>query len=173
MEGVMKFASFLLTILLTAAASGQTARDYYNELNRTNGLEGLSNEYVCFKDDATDGIFFTISKGNDIRRDLLLLNAGEKKMKTSDIDKFANTLVVTNYTKGVAGDLDVMDKDTNRTGVSTETFVDRGTVNKAAVALRFTINWKTLRFKRSVSVAGKVGDYAVYGRCEDRTVPNK
>ena len=105
--------------------------------------------------------------------DLLLLNADAKKMKTSDINKFANTLVVTNYTKGVAGDLDVMDKDTDRTGVSTETFVDRGTVNKTAMALRFTINWKTLRFKRSVTVAGKVGDYAVYGKCEDRTVPNK
>ncbi len=102
----MKFASFLLTILLlTGVASGQTARDYYNELNRTNGLEGLSDEYVCFKDDATDDIFFTISKGNDIKRGLLLLNADQKKMKTSDINKFANTLVVTNYTKGVAGAL--------------------------------------------------------------------
>jgi hypothetical protein len=100
----------------------------------------------------------------------LLLNADTKKMKTSDIKKFANTLVVTNYTKGVAGDLDVMDKDTDRTGVSTETFVDRGTVNGMAMALRFTINWKTLRFKRSVTVAGKVVDYAVYGKCEDRTV---
>ena len=169
----MKSASFLLVILLTGMASAQTARDYYTELNRTNGLEGLSNEYVCFKDDVTDDIFFTISKGNDVKRGLLLLNADEKKMKTSDINKFANTLVVTNYTKGVAGDLDVMDKDTERTGVSTETFVDRGTVNKTAMALRFTINWKTLRFKRSVTVAGKVGDYAVYGKCEDRTVPNK
>jgi hypothetical protein len=166
----MKTCVILFVILAAGAASGQTARDYYNELNRTNGLEGLSKEYVCFKDDATDDIFFTISKGNDIKRDLLLLNADTKKMKTSDINKFANTLVVTNYTKGVAGDLDIMDKDTDRTGVSTETFVDRGTVNKMAMALRFTINWKTLRFKRSVTVAGKVGDYAVYGKCEDRTV---
>lgn len=166
----MKLASFLFVILAAGAALGQTARDYFNELNRINGLEGLSNEYVCFKDDATDDIFFTISKGNDIKRDLLLLNADIKKMKTSDINKFANTLVVTNYTKGVAGDLDVMDKDTDRAGVSTETFVDRGTVNGMAMALRFTINWKTLRFKRSVTVAGKVGDNAVYGKCEDRTV---
>lgn len=169
----MKFASFLLAILLTSVASAQTARDYYNELNRTNALEGLSNEYVCFKDDATDDIFFTISKGNDVKQGLLLLNADQKKMKTSDINKFANTLVVTNYTKGVAGDLDLMEKDTDRTGVSTETFVDRGTVNKTTMALRFTINWKTLRFKRSVTVAGKVGDYAVYGKCEDRSVPAK
>jgi hypothetical protein len=100
----------------------------------------------------------------------LLLNAAEKKMKTSDINKFANTLVVTNYTKGVAGDLDIMDKDTGHTGISTETFVDRGIVNKTAMALRFTINWKTLRFKRAVSVAGKVREYAVYGKCEDRRV---
>jgi hypothetical protein len=169
----MKVASFLLATLLTGLASAQTARDYYNELNRTNGLEGLSNEYVCFKDEATDDVFFTISKGNDIKQSLLLMNADAKKMKTADINKFTNTLVVTNYTKGVAGDLDVMDKDTDRTAVSTETFVDRGTVNKTAMALRFTINWKTLRFKRSVTVAGKVGDYAVYGKCEDRTVPNK
>ena len=166
----MKFASLLLASLLTGVASGQTARDYYNELNRSNGLEGLSNEYVCFKDDATDDIFFTISKGDDIKRGLLLLNADAKKMKTSDINKFANTLVATNYTKGVAGDLDLMDKDTDHTGVSTETFVDRGTVNKTAMTLRFTINWKTLRFKRSVNVAGKAGDYSVYGKCEDRTV---
>lgn len=166
----MKLASFLFVILAAGAVSGQTARDYYNELNRTNGLEGLSNEYVCFKDDAADDIFFTISKGNDIKRDLLLLNADTRKMKTADINKFANTLVVTNYTKGVAGDLDVMDKDTDRTGVSTETFVERGTLNNVDMALRFTINWKTLRFKRSVTVAGKVRDYAVYGKCEDRTV---
>jgi len=166
----MKLGSFLFVILAAGTALGQTARDYYNELNRINGLEGLSNEYVCFKDDATDDTFFTISKGNDIRRHLLLLNADTKKMKTSDINKFANTLVVTNYTKGVAGDLDLMDQDTDRTGVSTETFVDRGTLNEMAMVLRFTINWKTLRFKRSVTVAGKVADYAVYGKCEDRTV---
>ncbi len=169
----MKFASFLLATLLTGLVLAQTARDYYNELNRTNGLEGLSNEYVCFKDDATDDIFFTISKGNDIKQSLLLMNADAKKMKTSDINKFANTLVVTNYTKGVASDLDVMDKETNHSGVSTETFVDRGTVNGTAMALHFTINWKTLRFRRSVTVAGKVGDYAVYGKCEDRTVSSK
>jgi hypothetical protein len=169
----MKVASFLLATLLTGLASAQTARDYYNELNRTNGLEGLSNEYVCFKDEATDDVFFTISKGNDIKQGLLLMNADAKKMKTSDINKFTNTLVMTNYTKGVAGDLDVMEKDTEHTGVSTETFVDRGTVNKTAMALRFTINWKTLRFRRSVTVAGKVGDYAVYGKCEDRTVSSK
>jgi hypothetical protein len=121
----------------------------------------------------TDDIFFTISKGNDVKRDLLLMNADAKKMKTSDINKFTNTLVVSNYTKGVASDLDVMEKDTERTGISTETFVDRGTMNKTAMALRFTINWKTLRFKRSATIAGKVGDYAVYGKCEDRTVSSK
>ena len=81
----MKVASFLLATLLTGLASAQTARDYYNELNRTNGLEGLSNEYVCFKDEATDDVFFTISKGNDIKQGLLLMNADAKKMKTSDI----------------------------------------------------------------------------------------
>ncbi len=168
----MRKAFIALTLLLTVSAFGQepTARDYYNQLVKANGVEGFTNSYVCFRDEPNDQ-FLTFSKTEDIAK----LFPWEKFAKDSTPQKAREAkaqfekpaLMMLGYKKGVqVGEPYFLDKDGEAWMMPM----------KENMRIRFTINWKTLRYRWAIETKTKVNPYWTiaadhFGQCEDRTIP--
>ena len=157
----------IIAVLYTVTAGmAQTARDYYNELYKTGGLDRMADEYVCFDDQTSLQTFFIFAESK-VLRDFLIANGGFAKLPSkyrAELNKdFLNFRF---YDKGVAQpDEEFFDKDG-------DSWIEKGLfINKATpMRIRFTIQWQTLRYKRSVEILNS--DYTLryersrYGRCE-------
>ena len=158
-----KFAVILVVTFAAMTAAGQTAHDYYNDLVKKGGLEGFTNEFVCFKDDQSD-TFFTFSKSEDLKRDMK--DSGQ--FPDSVTKRFnGHFLLMLGYNKGIAQrSPEVLDKDPDSVS---DSYTDDLLVHKQRIRLRFTINWKTLRFKRSIEKPDGEEVFRLFGTCIDRT----
>jgi hypothetical protein len=164
-----------LALFLSLSASSQsqkTARDYYNELDKARGLEGFSNEYVCFRDDRNDEQFLTFSKTQDIAKTYPWESfpANQRAAAKAEFEKPG--LLMLGYKMGIQnGEPVVFDKD--KDDVRGNSWVMLTKIK--GMRIHFTINWRTLRYRWSVEEQ-KYGVWAVvekadtFGQCEDRTV---
>jgi hypothetical protein len=165
----------LALVLSPLSASSQlqkTARDYYNELVKADGLEGFSNEYVCFRDDPNDDKFFTFSKTQDIAKTYPWEKFPADKRAAAKAVFDRPSLLMLGYKKGIqVGEGYLLDKD-DALGNS---FVS--TADEKGIRIHFSINWKTMRYRWSIEIK-QDGMWAVapvengdtFGKCEDRTV---
>jgi hypothetical protein len=147
----------------------KTARDYYNELDKAHGLEGFSNEYVCFRDDPNDEQFLTFSKTQNIAKLYPWENFPAKDRAAAKAAFEKPGLLMLGYKKGIQnGDPVVFDKD----GIAGNSWVMLTKIK--GMRIHFTINWQTLRYRWSVEEQ-RSGAWAVvenadtFGQCEDRT----
>jgi hypothetical protein len=162
-----------LSLVLSLSASSQsqkTARDYYNELDKAHGLEGFSNEYVCFRDDPNDEQFLTFSKTQDIAKTYPWgdFPANQRAAAKAQFEKPG--LLMLGYKKGIQlGDPVVLDKDDVRDNSWVMLTKVKG------MRIHFTINWQTLRYRWSIEEQ-KYGAWTVvekadtFGQCEGRTL---
>jgi hypothetical protein len=157
-------------LCLSGACMAQTARTYFDELYAAHGLDSRADDYVCFADDQSNPNFFTF-----LRSDHLTIQQRDLAKTSPQVQaQFRKGfLLVRGYAKGVVlGGEDVYLKDGESwTG-------EKGKIGHAGfVQVALTINWNTLRYRRTVKEFGPDGTYrtevAQYGKCENvpRDVP--
>ena len=153
-----------------------TARDYFNDLIASDGLDRITKSHACFQDDPKADSFFLIGESKYIR-DHTVANGTSSKLPaaTQELMK-RDFLMVQGYPKGIPwrGE-EFLERDAD-SWVSDQHMLDENT----PVRIRFSINWQTLRYKYSVELLNMDSTYrpevSSSGLCEElpaATQPNQ
>ena len=167
----MKIALIIAVLLAIPAAYPQTApltaRDYYNELYKVGGLDRGADAYVCFYEDEKNPNFFIFGFSKDLREYIIAQGGFSKLTKAQQDFLKKDFLMVRGYTKGIPfADQSYYQKD-GESWVS-----DDRSMGKDGNYLRgrITINWQTLRFKKSIETfhadSTFIGELPNFGKCE-------
>jgi len=57
--------------------------------------------------------------------------------------------------------------------ITIDSYVEKIVIDKVPLTLRFSVNMKTLRFKRSMERSNGVEVFQLFGTCTDRTIGNQ
>jgi hypothetical protein len=177
MKRILRFKSLLLAVLLSILLpvhaqnrSSLTARDYFNELVASGGLDHMAKGHACFQDDPKADSFFILWESKYLRDFMLSADAFSKLPKTTQELMKKDFLMVRGYPKGIPwrGE-EFLEKDEG-SWVSDQHMLDELT----PIRIRFNVNWQTLRYKYSVEVLNMDSTYrsevASFGRCEELPV---
>jgi hypothetical protein len=171
---ILRINSLLLAVLLAFLLplraqdrAGLTARDYYNELHATGGLEHAEGTHVCFQDDPTVDSFFVLKESKNLRDYMLADGTFSKLSKATQEYMKKDFLMVRGYAKGIPwrGE-EYLEKD-EESWISDQRMLDERT----PIRIRFTINWQTLRYKYAVEILNMDSSFraetASFGHCEE------
>jgi hypothetical protein len=177
MSRIVRFNSFLFAILfllfLPLHAKNQeplTARDYFNELVASGGIDRMTKSHACFQDDAKAENFFLIGESKSFRDYSLANGTFSKLPKPTQELMSKDFLMVRGYLKGIPwrGE-EFLDKDQD-SWISDQRMLDENT----PIRIRFSMNWQTLRYKYTVEVLNMDSTYrsevASSGQCEELPV---
>jgi len=158
-----------ICLILSVAAFGQSARQYYNELYKAGGLDRFADGHVCFDDDDKLQTFFIFGESKHIREFMMADGSFGKMIKDLQEKLKKDFLIVRGYDKGVAvGEEDFYSQD-GSSWVG-DIFV-LSKQPKTLGRMRLSITSETLRYKRSVEILNPdtsfSGQYARYGKCEE------
>ena len=157
-----------MLLFSSLVAFGQKSdRDYYNELVKADGLDGMTNYYVCFQDKPSEN-FMTFSKSEDLKR-LLAANKFPSKIVQG---LSGHWIALMGYTKGVQWPSPTfLDQETIVGDPKFSSYTAQIEIKGTPAILRFNINWKTLRYVYEVldRKRNRISDAASFGKCEDRT----
>lgn len=155
----------IAALFVASTGVAQSVHDYYNELYKAGGLDRMADMYVCF-DDQPDLQTFFIFGESKILREFLIANGEFAKMpKKYQAELNKDYLIFRGYDKGVAlSREEFFDKDG-------DSWVENGLFNKTTpIRIRFTIQWQTMRYRRSVEILNPNltlrSEVSRYGRCE-------
>jgi hypothetical protein len=162
----MNIATMVLLLVASTPVFAQSSRDYFNEIYKAGSLDRMADEYVCFDDDPQLKTFFIFGKSETLKQFLVANGEFSKFPKKQQDEVNRGFLTTRGYDTGVAlssEEIYVKQGDTWAT--------DPGTVSGAKMRLRLSIEWSTLRYKRSVEILNpngtlKSSPYSRYGRCE-------
>jgi|SRR5579864_2382396 len=170
----VRFNCFLFSIafllLLPLHAKNQdplTARDYFNELIASGGIDHMTKSHACFQDDPKADSFFLIGESRYLRETSLANGTFNKLPKDTQDLINKDFLMVRGYPKGVAwrGE-EFLEKDED-SWVSDQRMLNDST----PIRIRFNVNWQTLRYKYTVEVFNMDSTYrsevASSGQCEE------
>jgi hypothetical protein len=165
MMTIMRWAIFV-AIISACLGFSQPARDYYKELYAAGGLDQILSDRVCFDDQPELDTFFIFTESRVIREVMMADGSFSKAPKGLQAELKKDLLLFRGYDKGVPLAPEDPFRPDNGSWVS-NTFK----LQKAASGrVRFTINWETLRYKRTVEVLNPDGTVnsviSRYGRCE-------
>ena len=166
----MRILLALGLLLLMPQSQLQTARDYYNEIYKVGGLDNFADGEVCFDDDPKLDTFFIFGQSKHMREFMQLDGTFAKLSKPMQAKLKKDFLIVRGYNKGIAFDNnDFYDKDGASWLDEATGFIDKAKTRQ--MRIRLTINWETLRYKRSVEILDQdskfLSEVAHFGRCED------
>jgi hypothetical protein len=143
-----------------------TARDYFNELIASGGIDRMTKSHACFQDDAKADNFFLIGESKAFRDYSVANGTFSKLPKATQELMRKDFLMVRGYLKGVPwrGE-EFLDKEED-SWVSDQRMLDENT----PIRVRFNVNWQTLRYKYTVEVLNMDSTYrsevASSGQCE-------
>ena len=162
----MKGRALFAAVLVISPGFAQTAREYYNELYAAGGLDRMVDEYVCFFEKPELKNFFLFGENKLLREHMIENGTFEKLSKEQQAEMKKDILMFRGYNKGVPlANEDYFHAD-GGSWVSDTAPLDKNT----SMRVRFSISWKTLRFKRSVELLEPdgtfKGDVPAYGKCE-------
>jgi hypothetical protein len=160
----------LLSFLIPVHAqnhAGLTARDYYEEIYASGGLDEMAGGHACFQDDPKVNSFFILRESKNLR-DSMLANGtfGKLPKATQELMK-KDLLMVRGYAEGIPwkGE-EFLEKD-EESWISDQRMLD----DRTPIRIRFNINWQTLRYKYAVEVLNMDSTYrnevASFGICEE------
>lgn len=167
----------LIAALLCGSAStfAQSARDYYNEIYKAGGLDRMADGYVCFDDDPKLETFFIFAKSETLRQFLIMTGDFKKMSKAQQAELNRGFLLTRLYDKGVP-----ISREQRYQSDGGSWAGEPGIADGTRVRLRLSIEWTTLRYKRSVEFLNaddtvKSVPLSRYGRCQDvsTNVPQK
>jgi hypothetical protein len=174
MNRIVRFNSLLFAVLfsllLPLHARNQeplTARDYFNELMASGGIDRMTKSHACFQDDPKADSFFLIGESKSLR-DYTLANGTFSKLPkaTQELMK-KDFLMVRGYPKGIPWKAEEFLERDEATWVSDQHMLDENT----PVRIRLNVNWQTLRYKYSVELLNMDSTYrsevASSGKCEE------
>jgi hypothetical protein len=169
-----RFNGFMFSVvflfLLPVQAKNQdplTARDYYNELVVSGGIDHITKSHACFQDDPKADGFFLIGESKYLR-DYSLANGTFNKLpkETQDLIN-KDFLMVRGYPKGVPWRGEEFLEREQDSWVSDQRMLNDTT----PIRIRFNVNWQTLRYKYTVEVFNLDSTYrtevASSGQCEE------
>lgn len=163
----MTLALVLVMLFGSVFAFGQSARDYYNEIYKAGGLDRMADGYACFDDDLTLETFFIVGRSEALKQ--FLIGAGEFKTmpRAAQAELNRGFLTMRGYDTGVA----LSREETYWTDGSSFATAP-GTISGMKMRIRLSIEWATLRYKRSVEFLNPNGTlksvpFTHYGRCEE------
>jgi hypothetical protein len=161
----MRFIIFLLVLLSQAAP--RTAREYFDELYKVGGLDRMAAGEVCFDEDAASENFFVFAQSKYMREFMKADGTFEKLSKKTQTQLNKDFLIVRGYAKGIPFKDEEYYNQDGSTWLSAVYDLDP----KNSMRIRFTINWQTLRYKKSVEMLDHDLHYkseiAKFGKCED------
>jgi len=156
-------------LFLLPQTQPQTVRDYYNEIYKAGGLDRMADGEVCFDDDPKLDTFFIFGQSKHMREFMLMDGTFAKLSKPMQAQLKKDFLIVRGYNKGIAFDNNEFYEKDGASWISETGPLDKAGTKK--IRVRLTINWETLRFKRSVEILDHdskyVSEVARFGRCED------
>jgi hypothetical protein len=160
--------SIFLAGILAAQATPRTAREYYNEIYAAGGLDRMADEYVCFDEDTTLEYFFIFAKSGDMRDVMIWDGTFEKLSKKMQTElKQKEWLSVHGYAKGIPFNGEEFYQKDGGSWLSGVYDLDP----KNSTRSRLTINWATLRYKRSVELLDHQlhfkSELSRFGKCEE------
>jgi len=174
MNRILGFKSLLFAVVLSLILplhaqnrANLTARDYFNELIASGGLDGISKSHVCFQDDPKADGFFLFGESQYVRDRMLANGTFSKLPKASQELMKKDFLMVRGYPKGIpwTGE-EFLEKD-EASWVSDPRLLD----NNTPVRIRFSVNSQTLRYKYAVELLNDDSTYrsevASFGQCEE------
>ena len=151
----------LTTSLAAVGESANNARDYYQELYKVGGLDLMTDEYVCFLDDASLPNFFTFTKSETLKNFVTALDT-PKPLQKQLFAQGKPFLLVLVYSKGIPNKREIYDQENGR---YTESVKREGQQQTWTIQLR--VNWHTLRFSKAVFVRGQpIATAERSGKCE-------
>lgn len=158
----------LVAVLLFGSVStfAQSARDYYNEIYKAGGLDRMSDGYACFDDDPKLETFFIFGKSETLKQFLISTGEFKKMSKAQQADLNRGFLNTRGYDKGVP-----LSGEEIYWADGTSWASEPGIINGTKMRVRISIEWTTLRYKRSLEFLNGNGTLkgvpvSRYGRCE-------
>lgn len=162
----MKIALALVLLFGSASMFAQSARDYYNEIYKAGGLDRMADGYVCFDDDPELDTFFIFGKSETLKQFLISTGEFKKMSKTQQAELNRGFLNTRGYDKGVP-----LSSEETYWADGTSWAIEPGIISGKKMRMRLSIEWTTLRYKRSVEILNSNGTLksvplSRYGRCE-------
>lgn len=166
MKKLLMLALLLCAPLALCQTTTMSARDYYDELYKAGGLDRMADEYVCFREDQEPN-FFTLALSKDIREFMMADGSFSKLPKALQDGMKKDFVAVRGYAKGIPfADRQEMSKDGD-SWVGDERKLGK---DGKFIRERLTVNWQTLRFKRSIETFNAdstfIGELPSFGKCE-------
>jgi hypothetical protein len=167
LQRIMKIALVVVLLFGSASTFAQSARDYYNEIYKAGGLDRMADGYACFDDDPKLETFFIFGKSETLKQFLISTGEFKKMTKAQQADLNRGFLNTRGYDKGVPHS----NEETYQTD-GTSWASEPGIISGTKMRVRLSIEWTTLRYKRSVEFLNPNGTLksvplSRYGRCEE------
>ena len=145
----------------------QSARDYYTEIYKAGGLDRMADGYVCFDDDPKLETFFIFGKSETLKQFLISTGDFKKMTKAQQAELNRGFLNTRGYDRGVAHSSEEFYSTDGASFLS-----ELGIVSGQKMRMRLSIEWATLRYKRSLeflnsNATSKNVPLSRYGRCEE------
>jgi hypothetical protein len=163
----MKIALVVVLLFGSASTFAQSARDYYNEIYKAGGLDRMADGYVCFDDDPKLETFFIFGKSETLKQFLISEGEFKKMSKAQQAELNRGFLNTRGYDKGVP-----LSGEETYYADGTSWASEPGIISGTKMRVRISIEWTTLRYKRSVEFLNANGTMksvpvSRYGRCEN------
>jgi hypothetical protein len=163
----VKVALVVMFLFGSASTFAQSARDYYNEIYKAGGLDRMADSYACFDDDPKLDTFFIMAKSETLKRFLISTGEFKKMPKAAQAELNRGFLTTRGYDKGVPHS----SEETYQADGSS--WASEGILGGTKMRVRISIEWTTLRYKKSVEFLNPNGTQkdvvpiSRYGRCEE------
>lgn len=166
---ILLFA-ILVSLLLPVHAQNQetlTARDYFNELVASRGIDRMTKSHACFQDDPKADGFFLIGESKYFRDSSLANGTFDKLPLETQHLMNRDFLMVRGYPKGIPWKAEEFLEKDEASWVSDQHMLDEDT----PVRVRLTLDSQTLRYKYSVELLNMDStlrsEVASSGQCEE------
>jgi hypothetical protein len=163
----MKIALIIVLLFGSASTFAQSARDYYNEIYKAGGLDRMADGYACFDDDPKLETFFIFGKSETLKQFLISTGDFKKMSKAQQADLNRGFLNTRGYDKGVP-----LSNEEIYWADGSSWASEPGIISSTKMRMRLSIEWTTLRYKRSLEFLNPNGTLksipvSRYGRCEE------
>jgi len=157
----------LILLVLTPQSPPRTAREYFDEIYDTGGLDRIAAGEVCFDEDPARENFFIFEQSKYLRLYLAMQGTFRNLPKEMQEHLRNDVLVVRGYHKGIALNGEEFYEKDGDSWISDVYELDE----KSSMRIRFIINWQTHRYKRAVEMLDHEmhlqRDIPRFGKCED------
>jgi len=158
---------FLTLLALYLQTTPQTAREYFQEIYDTGGLDRFAAGEVCFDEDPARQNFFIFEQSKYLRQYLAMQDTFHKLPREMQEHLKNDVLVVRGYTEGTAFNGEEFYGKDNNSWISDIYELDE----KDSIRIRLTIDWQTHRYRRVVEVFDHEmrfqREISRFGNCQD------